>query len=130
MIIDLTIDNEVGYDNYVNEYKIKSDNLLLQINKINERMKVRYNYIVIPMSIYNIIECSDYFKSHIHETVNDETFLRRVGTIGEFECYLDIHLPSNEILISWDKATSRDLKIESILSNSIIEKQKKIKVIP
>lgn len=128
MVIDLSIDTAIPYDNYVNEYKIKTDTLLSYIKKINDEMTIRYNYIIIPMSIYNIIECSDYFKSHNYETLDND--LRKVGTIGEFECYLDIYLPPNEILISWDKSTSRNVKIESILSDTQIEKQKKIKVIP
>lgn len=126
MIINLNIEYEAGYDNYVNEYKMKGDRLLLAINKINDEMSVKYNYIVIPVAIYNIIECNDYFKAN---EIGSTEGLRKVGSIGEFECYLDIHLPPNEILMSWDKSTSRNVKIESILDN-IIQKEKKIKVIP
>ncbi len=128
MVIDLSLDCNIPYDNYVNEYKIKTDTLLSYINKINDEMSIKYNYIIIPMTVYNIIECSDYFKSNRYDVLDND--LRKVGTIGEFECYLDIYLPPNEILISWDKSTSRDVKIESILSDKKSEKQKKIKVIP
>jgi hypothetical protein len=128
MVIDLSLDCNIPYDNYVNEYKMKTDTLLSYINKINDDMTIRYNHIIIPMTIYNIIECSDYFKSNKYDVLDND--LRKVGTIGEFECYLDIYLPPNEILISWDKSTSRDVKIESILSDKKSEKQKKIKVIP
>jgi len=128
MVIDLSLDCNIPYDNYVNEYKIKTDTLLSYINKINDEMSIKYNYIIIPMTVYNIIECSDYFKSNKHDVLDND--LRKVGTIGGFECYLDIYLPPNEILISWDKSTSRDVKIESILSDKKSEKQKKIKVIP
>ena len=56
--------------------------------------------------------------------------IKKVGYLGEFECYLDIYLPPDEILVSWDKSRIRDIKIENLLSNTIIEKEKKIKVIP
>lgn len=126
MIINLYLDSDIS--NYVNEYKIKSNKLLTELNRININMEEKYNYLIIPISIYNIIECSDHFKAYTQESKEDS--LRRVGTIGGFECYLDIYLPPNEILVSWDKATSRNIKIESLLFDKKIEKQKKIKVMP
>jgi hypothetical protein len=113
----------------MNEYKVKSNKLLTELNRINIGMEKRYNYLIIPISIYNIIECSDYFTSNKDSVINDDN-LRLVGSIGEFQCYLDMCLPSNEIIVSWDKATSRNIKIESLLSDKKLEKEKKIKVMP
>jgi len=128
MIIDLS--NSVSmYDNYVNEYKVKSNKLLTEINQININMITKYNYIIIPIAIYNLIEHSDYFRAS--EFTKNKSGLSKVGWLGEFECYLDLYLEPNHILVSWDKSTSRDMKIDRILSdNNINEKQKKIKVIP
>jgi len=128
MIIDLNEDS-ISYDNYVSEYKIKSSKLLTEVNRINISMENRYNYIIIPMCIYNIIEQSEYFSPSLYE--NNDNDLRLVGWLGEFECYLDIHLEPWQILLSWDKSTTRDIKLNNILSDCIeVEKEKKIKVIP
>ena len=77
----------------------------------------------------NIIEQSEYFSPSLYE--NNDNDLRLVGWLGEFECYLDIHLEPWQILLSWDKSTTRDIKLNNILSDCIeVEKEKKIKVIP
>lgn len=129
MIIKLKLESETDYDSYVNEYKVKSNKLLTELNRLNINMNEKYNYLIIPISVYNVIECSDSFIPYKESISKDET-LRKVGSIGGFECYLDIHLSPNEILVSWDKATSRNMKIDSLLSGVDVEKEKKIKVIP
>ncbi len=121
----------LGYsENYLDEYKLKSGRLITSINKINiERVlesKTKYNYIIIPISVYNIIECSDLFRAYKYSETEDG--LKRVGTVGDYEIYLDIYLPSNEIILSWDKQTSRDIKINSILFSKDDSKEKRIKI--
>jgi hypothetical protein len=78
------------------------------------------------MTVYNILEYNDSFMSVKYESNENGPVL--VGIVGEFKCYLDIHLPPNEILVSWDKQTSRDVKLESIL-NGISEKEKRVKIL-
>lgn len=125
MEIDLT-DIPVGHaENYMDEYKLKSNKLFNEINFINSKMIKKYNYIIIPMPIYNIIECDDRFKP---SETSDGLVLRRVGSIGDIECYLDIYLPPDRIIVSWDKQTARDVKIDNIL-NGIDEKEKRVKII-
>lgn len=124
MVIDLNIDFE-KLVNYTSEYRVKSVKLLTALNRLNNKMSRKYNYIIIPMSVYNIIECCDDFKPSFYD---NKEGLKKVGFIGEFECYLDIHLKSDEIILSWDKATSREIKIESILSGSNIEFEKRIEI--
>jgi len=121
----------IGYsENYLDEYRLKSGRLITSINKINiERImenKTKYNYIIVPISVYNIIECSDLFRSYKYSETEDD--LKRVGTVGDYEIYLDIYLPSNEIILSWDKQTSRDIKINSILFSKGDSKEKRIKI--
>jgi hypothetical protein len=126
MEIDLT-DIPIGYtENYVDEYKLKSSKLIKDINSINSKMVKKYNYMIIPIYIYNIIEFDDRFKP---SKINDIEVLRNVGSIGDVECYLDIYLPPDEIIMSWDKKTSRDVKLESILNGGIDEKEKRVKII-
>lgn len=124
MEIDLT-DIAVGHaENYMDEYKLKSSKIFKEINFINSEMVKKYNYIIIPMSIYNIIECDDRFRP---APISEGMVLRKVGSIGDIECYLDIYLPPDRIIVSWDKQTAREVKINSIL-NGIDEKEKRVKI--
>jgi len=128
MIINLNDDIPLGFiENYQDEYKLKSNKLISYLNRINSNMKNKYNYIIISVAVYNILGCNDRFKSFF--SYNDYDDLKKVGTLGEFEVYLDIHLRPDEVILSWDKSISRDVKINNILYN-INEKEKKIKVIP
>ena len=135
MIIDLTSNCVSIYDNYVNEYKVKSSNLLTEINRINVESicegQVKYNYLIIPISIYNMIEQSEYFLVHKYETSVENENLKRIGFFGEFECFLDIYLPPDTIIVSWDKSTSRDIKLSNIFSevDKQCVKEKKIKIL-
>ena len=125
MEIDLT-DIPAGHpENYMDEYQLKSSKLFKEINFINSKMNKKYNYIIIPMAIYNIIECDTRFKP---TSTSDGLDLRKVGIIGDIECYLDIYLPPDQIIVSWDKQTARDVKIDNIL-NGIDEKEKRVKII-
>ena len=124
MEIDLT-DIPSGFaENYMDEYQLKSSKLFKEINSINSKMNKKYNYIIIPMPIYNIIECDTRFRP---ASISEGLDLRKVGTIGDIECYLDIYLPPDRIIISWDKQTARDVKIDNIL-NGIDEKEKRVKI--
>ena len=125
MVIDLSTVS-YSYLSYQDEYKVKGNKLLTELNRMNIKMSTKHNYIIIPMTVYNILEYNDNFISEVYSPKDDGPVL--VGSIGEFNCYLDIHLPSNEIIVSWDKQTSRDVKLNSIL-NGYYEKEKRVKII-
>ena len=122
MIIDLSDIPVESVENYINEYQLKSSKIFKNINSINSKMNKKYNYIIIPMSIYNIIECDIRFRP---TSTSEGVYLRKVGTIGDIEFYLDIYLPPDQIIVSWDKQTARDVKIDNILSG-IDEKEKSV----
>jgi len=124
MVIDIST-SSYSHLSYKDEYRVKSNKLLTELNRINIKMSIKHNYIIIPMSVYNILEYNDNFLPITYKS-NDGPVL--VGSIGEFKCYLDIYLPPNEIIVSWDKQTSRDVKLESIL-NGISEKEKRVKIL-
>ena len=125
MVIDIST-TSYPHLSYRDEYKVKGNKLLTELNRINIKMSTKHNYIIIPMTVYNILEYNDSFMSVKYESNENGPVL--VGIVGEFKCYLDIHLPPNEILVSWDKQTSRDVKLESIL-NGIYEKEKRVKIL-
>jgi hypothetical protein len=55
MIIDIST---TSYPNlsYRDEYRVKGNKLLTELNRINIKMSVKHNYIIIPMTVYNILE--------------------------------------------------------------------------
>ena len=125
MVIDIST-TSYTHLSYKDEYRVKGNKLLTELNRMNIEMSVKHNYIIMPMTVYNILEFNDNFLPVIYEPNEKGPVL--VGSIGEFKCYLDIHLPPNEILVSWDKQTARDVKLESIL-NGISEKEKRVKIL-
>ena len=125
MIIDLSSYTDLNLS-YENVCKEKSNKLLSELNKINIKMTTKHNYIIIPMVIYNILEHNDSFISEVYSPKDEDLVL--VGAIEEFKCYLDIYLNPNEIIISWDKQTSRSVKLNSIL-NGYCEKEKRVEII-
>ena len=122
MVIDISTTSHLSYKD---EYLVKSNKLLTELNRINIKMNIKHNYIIIPMTVYNILEYNDNFLPVIYESGEGPVL---VGTIGEFNCYLDIHLPPDRIIVSWDKQTARDVKINSILKG-IDEKEKRVKIL-
>lgn len=93
--------------------------IMRDINKLNESCEIKYNYMIIPMSIYNILEHHPSFLSKkITESESDG--LWNVGTIFGYECYLDMIMPTDQISIYYNKQIARDLKIDSILEDRMI----------
>jgi hypothetical protein len=103
--------------------RMKAGYIMKDINKINESCEIKYNYMVIPMCVYNILEHHPSFLSKkIQESDSDG--LWNVGTIFGYECYLDMHIASDQISIYYNKQITRDLKIDSILDDRIIPETK------
>ena len=124
MVIDIST-TSYSHLSYKDEYLVKSNKLLTELNRINIKMNIKHNYIIMPMTVYNILEHNDNFLPVIYESGDGPVL---VGTIGEFKCYLDIYLPPDRVIVSWDKETARDVKINSILKG-IDEKEKRVKII-
>jgi hypothetical protein len=84
----------------------------------------KHNYLIVPMRIYNIIQFSGYFKS-IHY---DLSGIMHVGYLLDFHVYLDMYIPPDEILISYDKSILRDNKLDAILNGEDMIKEKRVKI--
>lgn len=103
--------------------RMKAGYIIKGINKLNESREIEYNNIVIPMSIYNILEHHTSFLSKkITESKSDG--LWNIGSIFGYECYLDMLMPTDQISIFYDKQIARDIKIDSILEGRIIAETK------
>lgn len=108
-----------------NEYEImrlKSNKLVKEIQSYRNSQDLDHNFMIIPMSIFNIIECSSNFKhSHINSSMS--LGILYVGDISGFKCYLNLHQPPDTITLSYDKSIMRDNKIDSILNGEKLKNE-------
>ena len=102
--------------------RMKAGYIMKDINKLNESCEIKYNYMIIPMSVYIILEHLPAFLSRKIESELDG--LWNVGTIFGYECYLDMLMPTDQISVYYNKQIARDLKIDSILEDRIIPETK------
>ena len=122
MLIDLN-DIPIGIAETHRElYILKSAKIYKEIKKMDKK----HNFIIMPMSVYNIIECHQYFES-CNVDVNEGIF--KVGDFCGYECYVDMFITDNRIIMSKDKQALRDNKINSILGIGDLEKDLEINII-
>jgi len=130
MIVDLNDTKNLDIAETDYEFrKLKSNKLMTEINK----KKQDQNFMIIPMSIYNILETNSSFVYPTNDsfltTNKDEELLRFVGSIYGIEVYLDILSPSDSITLSYDKSIMRDNKIDAILNNEELKEEIEITVL-
>lgn len=74
------------------------------------------NQIIIPMTVYNMIESNDNFKSFVSKESVDAKF--EVGQFFLWRCFVDLNLNPDTIIINWDRQKKREFKIDSLLNNT------------
>lgn len=94
-------------------YQLKSNKLLAEILGKN---KEGYNFMIVSMSIYNILEANKSFKYATLDPMMTEEPLRHMGCCGKVEVYLDLSMRPDSIKLTWDKRLIRDKKIHSVIS--------------
>lgn len=111
--------------------KLKSGKLVRNLMEINDKMEPRRNYMVMSMNVFNIIEHHDNFDhKNLLGLKKELTALTLVGSLCGLDCYIDLHMKNNNILLFYDKQISRNLKLETLLDNNkLIEEKVEIKVI-
>lgn len=128
MTIDLNKDEGLGYAETSFELsKLKSNKLIKEI--VMQRNKTGQNFMIVPMSIYNILEANDSFKFARLESLMSEELLRHMGSINGIEVYLDLFSPSDTITLRYDKSIMRDNKIDVILNDSKLKEEIEITVL-
>ncbi len=90
-------------------------------------MKEKYNFIIMPISVYNIIENHQKFES-CHVDITDNGVFK-VGNFCGYDCYVDMMILDNRIILSKDLQSMRDNKINSILGISSLVKDLEIDII-
>ena len=108
-------------DDYIGECQYQTNLILDGVEEFKEK---EHNYLIVPMRIYNILQFSQCFKQ-IHYDVSG---LMHVGYLLDFHVYLDMYMPPDEILISYDKSISRDNKLDAILNGEDMIKEKRVKI--
>jgi len=137
MIIDLNKDVNLSYAETSFELsQLKSNTLIKKITI--QRNKTGQNFMIVPMSIYNILETNNYFRSTLDSLSNSNSIrningicedLRYMGSINGIEVYLDLISPSDTIILKHDRSIMRDNKINSILNGEELKEEIEITVL-
>ena len=106
------------------DYYFKSMHLM---DKIDFHNYEKYNHIIMPMSVYNILSGHPSWEGEFYN-IDINTACIYVGKIFEYECYLDILMPHDIILLKYNKKIERDNKLESILNGTDLKLKKTIKI--
>ncbi len=122
MIIDLT-NVPIGVaETHRDLYTLKSVEMYKELNK----MERKHNFIIMPISVYNVIECHQYFEP-CQVDINEGIF--KVGDFCGYECYVDMMITDNRVIMSKDIQSMRDNKINAILGLDKLDKDLEIKII-
>ena len=128
MIIDLNKDNNLIYAETNFELaQLKSNKLVKEI--IIQRNKTGQNFMIVPMSIYNILEANKSFKFAPLDSLMSVDLLRHMGSINGIEVYLDLFSPSDTIILKYDKSVMRDNKIDAILNDDKLKEEIEITIL-
>lgn len=128
MVIDLNKDNNLSYAETSFELaQLKSNRLIKEI--ITQRDKGGQNFMIVPMSIYNILETNKSFKFAPLDSLMNEDPLRHMGSISDIEVYLDLFSPSDTIILKYDKSIMRDNKIDALLNGDRLKKEIEITIL-
>lgn len=128
MIIDLNKDNNLNYAETSFELsQLKSNKLIKEI--VMQRNKTGQNFMIVPMSIYNILECNKSFQFAPIESLMEEDCLRFMGSIFGINVYLDLFSPSDTLILKYDKSITRDNRIEAILNGDELKQEIEITVL-
>jgi hypothetical protein len=128
MEIDLNKDSNLSYAETSFELaQLKSNRLIKEI--IEQRNKTGQNFMIVPMSIYNILEVNKSFKFASLDSLMNEDPLRHMGSINDIEIYLDLFSPSDTIILKYDKSVIRDNKIDVLLNGDKLKEEIEITVL-
>jgi hypothetical protein len=102
---------------------MKSSNKISEVTShLND---IRYNYLIVPIDILNILDQDMRF---VYSPFGEVSGLTKVGNFMWYEVYLDILMPPSEIIIYCDKSVIRDNKIDFLLNDGEILKEKRISI--
>jgi hypothetical protein len=121
----------------INSYKIKlsgsdsqkSKQLIDIIDKINTHKYPRFNRIELSPAMLTIIEISLSFQHSFSNKNNNYLEIPiMVGHLNNMECYVNLYTPLTDVILTYDKKTIRDIKINTLISDSDLDYITKIEV--
>jgi hypothetical protein len=121
MIIDLS--SVLEKDDYITNYQAKSKIIMDKLIEYNNGYAL-----IISINILNILEMDERFAHVEYETLLSGDIFK-AGDICGFECYVDKFMNCDEILITYNKEKMRDNKIDYLLSDKNLLKEKRVKII-
>ncbi len=102
---------------------MKSSNKISEVTShLND---IRYNYLIVPIDILNILDQDMRF---VYSPFGEVSGLTKVGNFMWYEVYLDILMPPSEIIIYCDKSVIRDNKIDFLLNDVELLKEKRVSI--
>jgi len=122
MKIDL---NNIQLGQVETEYemnRLKSSCIYNSVNKLNDD----YNFIIMPMFVFNIIESDSRFSSC---SITNPTNIFKVGSYCGYDCYVDMYITDNKIIMSKNLQGMRENKINAILGTDELIKDLDIDII-
>lgn len=120
MIIDLST---VLEKDYIKNYQAKSKILINKLKVYNNEY-----ILIVSINILNILEMDERFiMDESIEFKNNGIF--RAGEICGFECYVDKFMNPDEIILTYDIVKMRDNKIDYLINNKNLFKEKRVKII-
>ena len=87
----------------------------------------RFSYMVVSMHVYNMLSMNSEFASHFGN-VEEIDGLTEVGEFFGFKVFLDMYMRPDEILLSCDKSSMRDRKLDLLLDGKEFHKEKRVKI--
>jgi hypothetical protein len=87
----------------------------------------RFSHMVVSMHVYNMLSMSSEFASHFGN-VEEIDGLTEVGEFFGFKVFLDMYMKPDEILLSCDKSSMRDRKLDLLLDGKEFHKEKRVKI--
>ncbi len=129
MEIDLN-DTPIGFaeTNFEN-MKLKSNKLVKEIQFYRNSKNLDHDIIIIPMSIFNILDTNPVFQHSYIDSTTPKDILLYVGDIFGLKCYLDMQKKPDTITLSYDVSLMRDNKIDFLLNESELKKEINITVL-
>ena len=97
--------------------KLKAGKLVRELKEISDRYEPKRNFMIMSMNVFNTLEHHDKFE-HLNLLGRKSGGVYLVGRIYEIDCYIDLHMMEDTILLSWDKQRAREMKLESLLNDS------------
>lgn len=121
MNVDLS---KIGNGHELNGYErsvLLSGYVYNNINNVNQERRDKFNYLIVSVNVYNILENHQMFRRS--ESTDPIDGLYFVGKLAEFDVYADVHVDPNTVILQYDKQERRDKRIDLLLNEKDFDEE-------